>query len=310
MLRAADISVVIPTYRRGVIVLDTVRKLIDAADRPGEILLVDQTESHPDDVCVELERLKSRGDVRRLAFSPPSIPHAMNVGLLEAKGRIVLFLDDDVVPGPGLIAAHAARHGSAYAAVSGQVLQPGQEPADIALPPQDVSGFTADMDFPFHRSLEAEIRNVMAGNLSVDRSIALSIGGFDEQFVGSAFRFETDFARRLCRAGYRILFAPEASLRHLRLSTGGTRGHGDHLRHPAPRHSVGDYYFALRHGCGVERMAYLLKRPFRECINRYYAAHPWMIPVKFASECRAFMLALRLDKSGPRLLDNGKAGTS
>lgn len=306
MIRPEDISVVIPTYRRGAIALDTVRHLLAASQQPGEILLVDQTDHHPEAVRADLERLKANGSIRWLVFSPPSIPKAMNTGLMEARGRVVLFLDDDIAPGDGLVAAHASRHGGIYAAVCGQVLQPGQVPGQSSLPRRSDSNFLVDMEFPFYGMQASEVRNVMAGNLSVDRRLALAIGGFDENFIGSAYRFETDFARRLNAAGHRILFAPEASLRHLRLSSGGTRSHGDHLRCPDPLHSVGDYYFAMRHGVGIERALYLSRRMFRECINRFYATHPWLVPFKFASEVRACIKARELAKRGPQLLSEAR----
>ena len=130
-------------------------------------------------------------------------------------------------------------------------------------------------------------------NLSVDRAAARAIGGFDEAFIGSAYRYETDFARRLIAAGHRILFAPEATVRHLRLPTGGTRSQGDHLERPSLRHSFGDCYFAFRHARGAERWAYLARRMLRETANRYYLRRPWKIPRKAWSEIQALALAWR-----------------
>src|SRR5437763_250619 len=82
---------------------------------------------------------------------------------------------------------------------------------------------------------------------TIDRPIALEIGAFDENFVGAAYRFESDFALRLVRAGGRIRFEPAASLRHLKLSAGGLRSYGDHRTSASPLHAAGDYYFALHH---------------------------------------------------------------
>lgn len=298
---AHSVSVVIPTYRRGEVLLRTLDLLFRLAPPPGEILVVDQTEAHPPEVERELQRLEAEGRIRCIHFSPPAIPRAMNVGLREARGTVVLFLDDDVVPAPGLVAAHAGRHGGPHAAVCGQVLQPGETPDPKANQGPRGDGFRADLDFRFCGTEPAELRNVMAGNLSVSRAAALSVGGFDERFIGSAYRFETDFARRLLAAGHRILFAPEASVRHLRLSTGGTRSDGGHLSHPSPLHFVGDYYFAMRHASGTGRWGYILRRPVREICNRYFLRHPWKIPVKALSELRACILAFRLYRQGPRL---------
>ncbi len=301
-MEAFGISLVIPTYRRGDILIRTLDWLGQLDPPPMEILIVDQTEEYPSEVDQELTRRETQGDFRRIRFSPPSIPQAMNTGLREAKGAVVLFVDDDVVPAPDLVAAHAARHGGAYAAVCGQVLQPGEIPDPEANRGPRGEGFRADLDFRFCGTQEAEVTNVISCNLSVDRAAALAIGGFDEQFMGSAYRYETDFARRLVAAGHRIRFAPEASIRHLRLSTGGTRSHGDHLARPSPLHSVGDYYFALRHAHGAERAAYLAQRLFRETANRYCMRHPWKLPRKLASERKALAWARQLNRAGPRLI--------
>jgi len=283
----ANVGVVVPTYRRGSILLETLRHLSEMDPLPGEILVMDQTEDHPPEVEAELVRLAAEGRIRRIRFAPPSIPRAMNLGLREARGGAVLFLDDDVVPAPDLVAAHAARHAAGYAAVCGQVLQPGEMPDPEANRGPRGVGFRADLEFRFNGTRSAEVANVISCNLSVDRAAALAIGGFDERFVGSAYRYETDFARRLIAAGHRILFAPEASLRHLRLPTGGTRSHGDHLKRPSPRHAVGDYLFAFRHARGRERSGYLARRLVRETCNRYYLRHPWKLPRKLIAEIRA-----------------------
>lgn len=299
---AREITVAIPTYRRGGILLRTLGLLMRCEPPPVEIIVVDQTEEPPAAVAQELRQLGATGRIRWLRLSAPSIPHAMNVGLLEARGSVVLFLDDDIEPAPDLVASHAAQHGGAYAAVCGQVLQPGEAPESSVNREPRPAGLRADLDFRFNGTDAAEIANVMAGNLSVSRAAALAIGGFDEQFAGAAYRFETDFARRLVAAGQRILFAPAASIWHLRMATGGTRSRGDHLAQPSPRHSVGDYYFALRHGRRAERAAYLASRLFRETVNRHMLGHPWLVPRKVLSELRAWAWARRLVRQGPRLI--------
>ena len=302
MIEAGQISVAIPTYRRGEILQRTLEAVGGMDPPPGEILVVDQTEEHPPAVAAQLRRLEAAGQIRIIRFFPPSIPRAMNVGLRESRNPVVLFVDDDVVPAPDLVAAHAARYAEGPAAVCGQVLQPGEEPDPEANRGPRGAGFRADLEFRFNGTRATEVANVISCNLSVDRAAALAIGGFDEAFIGSAYRYETDFARRLVAAGRRILFAPEASLRHLRLPSGGTRSHGDHLEQPSPQHAFGDCYFAFRHARGRERIGYLARRLVRETCNRYYLRHPWKMPVKLVAEIRTLGWARQAFR---RRLDGG-----
>jgi hypothetical protein len=140
----------------------------------------------------------------------------------------------------------------------------------------------------------------MAGNLSMRRERVLQLGGFDENFVGVAYRFETDLCRRLSRAGGRILFQPSATIRHLRFPSGGTRSHGNHLTSPSPAHGVGDYYFALRQGVSPSVLGYILRRPVREVCTRFHLRHPWWMPVKCLGEMTALLWAVVLALRGPR----------
>ena len=297
--RAEDVCVAIPTYERGDVLLATVQALV--AQAPGEIVVLDQTSAHPAHVESALATFEREGRIRWEHLPRPAIPPAMNAGLLRATRPVVLYLDDDIVPASTLVAAHAAAYESESTwAVAGQVLQPGEEP--IPPPACLTHGFGAYLDFVFRSSERAFIENGMAGNLSVRRERALNAGGFDENFEGAAYRFETEFARRLCRAGGRILFEPRASIRHLRAPRGGTRSHGSHLTSGSGAYGVGDYYFALVEHAGPASWAYLARRPWREIATRFHLRHPWWIPVKLVGELRGFTRALQLAARGPRRL--------
>jgi GT2 family glycosyltransferase len=284
------ITVAIPTYNRGAIVVETLRRLFALTPPADAIIVVDQSpEANP-----ELARWQTEGMIRHLRLDAPSIPHAMNVALQEASTPLVLFLDDDIEPSPTLIAAHTESHRDHGAtAVVGQILQPGEVPTQVDQPADD-------LEFRFHSDRGRFLTNVMAGNLSVDRERALAIGGFDENFIGAAYRFETEFAIRLAAAGGTIWFEPRASIHHLKLATGGLRSFGDHRSTASPVHSAGDYYFAILHRPPLWR--YALTRIRRNVATRYHLRHPWAIPTKLVGEWRGLLLARRLARRGPRLL--------
>ncbi len=301
------LSIVIPSYGREQVLLDTIAALEPqrrALGSGSELLLVDQTPEHEPAVQRALDAWQQAGRLRWLRLSQPHLTRAMNTGLQRSRGEIVLFLDDDIEPAADLLAAHLQAHhrfASAWAVV-GQILQPAQQPEPLLGRPHRCS-LWRDLDFPFNSTIGAWIENAMAGNLSLRRARALALGGFDERFPPPvAYRFETEFAKRLIAAGGAIRFAPEASLRHLRAPAGGTRSGGSHLTSASAVHGVGDCYYALRCGRGLQRSWYLLRRPLREVRTRFHLRHPWWIPVKLLGELRALVAALQLSRCAPLLL--------
>src|SRR5262249_38928971 len=127
-----SVSVVIPTYLRERVLLETIEYLLSLKAAPAEILIVDQTPEHEDETTEALARWNSSGSIRWMRLPQPSVTRAMNVGLKEASRKVVLFLDDDIIPDENLIAAHAEAQSKAGCnIVAGQVLQPGEEPLKV-----------------------------------------------------------------------------------------------------------------------------------------------------------------------------------
>lgn len=306
--RRLPVSLVIPTYNRGPIAVETIDQIKRQAASPAEILLIDQTPDYPPEVEQRLESLNESGEIRWIRLARPLIPGAMNRGLLEARYHTVVFLDDDSRPDDDFFTAHLRNYDdSSVWGVAGQVLQPWEKRIN---PPIRRSGsLLPDLDFPFNQVESAWVENVIGCNFSVRREKAIEIGGFDESFVGVAHRFESDFARRLVSAGGRIRFDPEASVRHLKLQSGGLRSYGQFLRSANPAHSVGDYYFALKHLEELRLLRYIARRLRQNILTRYHLRHPWWIPTKVIGEIRGLILAARLNRQGPRLLPPVESGS-
>jgi len=305
------VSVAIPTYARGQVLVDTLQYFLKQNYPAAETLVLDQTPKHEGLIENALSRWAEQGRIRWIRLERPSITRAMNIGLQQARAPIVLFLDDDILPGDRLIEMHRRCYADPGVwAVVGQVLQPGEEP-EQSPHKSNGKGLRSGLAFCFNSTEPAEVNNVMAGNLSVRRDRALEIGGFDENFRPPvAYRFETEFARRIVAGGGRIRFEPAASIRHLRAAAGGTRSRGSHLTSISPAHGVGDYYYALRCGRGWERIWYMVKRPLREVRTKFHLRRPWWIVPKLIGEVRGMALAMRLAAGGPKLLEreNGQHG--
>jgi GT2 family glycosyltransferase len=289
MTAALPVSIVIPTYRREAVLVQTVRALLAQQPAAAEIILVDQTERHDPATDAQLQDLAREGHIRWLRQGPPSIPRAMNRGLVEARHDFVLFLDDDIRPDPGLVAAHHAAHlAHGDVLVAGRVLQPWDEGLD----------HSACTRFHFATVKPRWIREFMGGNFSLSRESALALGGFDENFVRVAYRFEAEFAHRVTTRGGRIYFEPAACLHHLKAGGGGTRTWGEHLTTWRPDHAVGAYYYSLRTRSWHEFTA----RPLRAVTTRYHLSHPWRVPATLLAEFGGMAWALALFLRGPRTL--------
>lgn len=291
-----SLSIVIPTLGRESVLVETIESLLSLSDRAEQIWIIDQTAEHESETTNRLQTWDREGQIRWIRLSSPSITKSMNHGLREAKTELVLFLDDDIRPRGNLVGAHRAAHSTTEDlwATVGQVIQPWQTPEDVE-PPRVMDGLRRDEDFPFHATGDHDVENVMAGNLCVRRDQALSLGGFDENFQGVAYRFETEFARRIIKAGGRIRYIAAAGIDHLRVPSGGTRTRGSHLTSASPIHGLGDHYYAMLHASSnSEARAYCLRRIFREVRTKFHLKHPWWIPVKLLGEVRAFLNAKRL----------------
>lgn len=290
-----SVAVVIPTLGREKVLIETVGALLALDDPADEVVVVDQTPVHEPGTESTLGEWNEMGRIRWHRLTRASIPFAMNTGLKEARSAVVLFLDDDIVPDSGLVRAHRRAHEApGISGVAGMVLQPGERPATSDGGPSRGEGLRRDLDFRFTGPTGCEVWNVMAGNLSVKREEALACGGFDERFVGVAYRFETEFCRRLRRQGGMVVYEPAAVIHHLKAPSGGTRTWGSHQTSARPEHSVGDYYFALLEGRGTEVWSYAARRFLTECFSRFHRRHPWYIPRKMVGELRGLGLALRL----------------
>jgi GT2 family glycosyltransferase len=288
------VSIVIPTYRREQVLLDTVRFLHRLSPPAAEILIVDQTEEHEASTSETLQAWDREGRVRWIRLAHPSITHAMNTGLEQARGSIVMFLDDDIIPGARLVAAHSLAHeeGSCNI-VAGQVLQPGEE---------ELAETAEGAEFLFRSGKRRWVDELMGGNFSVNRKVAMALGGFDENFVRVAYRFEAEFCDRALAAGERILFEPGASIRHLRVGAGGTRSFGNHLTTVRPSHAVGAYYYLLRARRIRGRLRKMLWRMLRSVRTRHHLRRPWWIPGTLIAELGGLLWALHLYLGGPRLI--------
>jgi glycosyltransferase involved in cell wall biosynthesis len=121
-----SLSILIPTYGRDHVLIDTISALL-ALPPPGpnEIVILDQSSHHSEECEAQLSRWHQSQKIRLMRLPTPSITIAMNLGLVVAKSTHVLFVDDDIIPDPELLSAHlSAARRFPKSLIAGRVLQP------------------------------------------------------------------------------------------------------------------------------------------------------------------------------------------
>jgi GT2 family glycosyltransferase len=150
--------------------------------------------------------------LRVVVLTPNQGPaRGRNRALAEARGDVILFLDDDVVPLPGLIDRHLAAHSTDPEAV---VIGPMLAPTDRELPAWlrwEAATLQKQYDAIARGDYEPTPRQFYTANASVRRTHALAVGGFDETFKRAE---DVEFAYRLSDRGLHFRFLPEAAVIH------------------------------------------------------------------------------------------------
>lgn len=221
-----EVSLIVPTLDREQVLRDTLHHLF-AQDYPAlEILVVDQTARHEPATETLLHDAAAAGLLRHVRIPVPSVTNARNVGIRQAQGDIVLFCDDDIIVGPDWVAYHAENYvDPTIGGVTGQVLEPGELPTDARRVGQITRCGRLVENFCSTRRMD--VQHVKGGNMSFRKDVAYQAGLFDTRFSKPSLLEEADFAFRVRKLGYRIVFDPRASLRHLAWPHGGhqTRTH-------------------------------------------------------------------------------------
>ena len=294
-----NLTVAIPSYGRNQVLVETIAALLALDPPPVDFLLVDQTPNHDAPTEAALTAWQQEGRLRWLRLVRPSITVAMNVALEQALGERVLFLDDDIIPDPHLLKAHIeAGQRTPNALLAGRVIQPwhtdGPEPED-------------KQPFTFNTLQPRECLNFIGCNFSVPRGLALSLGGFDNNFVRVAYCYEAEFAFRWRQSGYPVRYEPSALIRHLKTERGGTRSYGEHLATIKPDHAVGRYYYRLRSQSLAPALVGSLVDLGRSVRTRHHLLHPWWMPLTLLAEIRGLFWALKLHSRGPALLPSERS---
>ncbi len=215
---APAISVVIPTYRRAAVLRRALDRLEGQADTCIEVLVVD--DEHGDDSAAVAHAVDAGArpyPVRHLHRHAPGVAAARNAGWRAARAELILFLGDDILADPGLVAAHLDTH-ARRPAVSDAVLGHVRWSDELK-----VTAFMrfleegAQFDYAHMHAGDAGWGRLYTSNVSFKRELLAAVDGFDEDFT---FGYEDlELGRRLHDHGLRLMYEPAIGAAHLHPTT-------------------------------------------------------------------------------------------
>jgi glycosyltransferase involved in cell wall biosynthesis len=204
------LSIVIPTFRRP----DAIARCLDHLARqtaaPGtfEVLVIDDAAP----AVLTLAELQRPGlRVRLIATGGGGASAARDLGAAESEAPVVLFLDDDMVAAPDLVARHLARHAEATAPTAVIGAYPPQ-PRAPSLAARSTAIWWSDTFELLRRSDTYTFMALLSGNLSVPRDAFLAVGGFSD--VIPYRREDWELGLRWLGAGHAIAYDPDARAGH------------------------------------------------------------------------------------------------
>ena len=290
-------SVVIMTNEREALLMRTITSFLAQADPSWELIVVDDTEQLSP--AMEAFLAEHEGKFRYVRLTSKNLPRAGNVAITLARGEVVIFVDDDVIPCEGFVAAHVKNYADpAIGGVMGRIRQenfPEWEPD----PSPDDMGFNAFWHKHFNWRKRQPIAMTRGCNMSFRRSVLYEVGGCDEQFVAEGMRWDTDLGYRVRKAGYTIMYDPDAWLVHLYSPHGGARTRGADLKRTS-HYYQNNFYFLFKHRPSLGSALYYALAVFLAGYARVdvlrYPSLLWRVPILF---WRGFFAGRRLAQHVP-----------
>lgn len=207
MTAAPSLSVVVATHNRLALVARLLEQLgrQTLAPEEFEVVVVDDGSATP--VAATVQELKLPYQCRVLRQPQGGPASARHRGILEARGSLLVIVDDDMQVPPHFLAAHRAGHGAVPGIVIGR-MRPDPGLAGMPL----FERFHAEMLGRFVADVaagRAVLRgtHLYTGNTSFPRASYLAVGGFDLSLDRSE---DIELGLRLERAGLKVVFSESA----------------------------------------------------------------------------------------------------
>lgn len=164
---------------------------------------------------------------------------ALNSGVAEATGDLILFTDSDCVVPVGWPDQLSRRAEEGYDGVGGNLLPSAWTVVETAKVLRYLHEFEQDTEL--FGDYDRWCLN--GNNMAIRKSALDTVGGFDERYLHGA---DADLTRRLLRAGFRLLRTRDITTTHLKIDSLATFRRTFYMRGSAVRFAMADRQFGFR----------------------------------------------------------------
>lgn len=202
-------SVIVPTLDRARLLARLLPSFAgQETAEPYEVLVVDNG-SRDGTRQVVRDAARRWPHVRLVEEPRRGAAQARNAGARAARSPLLIFIDDDMLPAPDVVAEHLRLHGEAgELCVLGNVVS-----ASSRHPFERMMAYIYDGPRGTLAEREPVAGDCWSGHMSLRRELFFRLGGFDETF-GAMGGEDLDFGIRMIAAGVRLRFAASAVTRH------------------------------------------------------------------------------------------------
>jgi glycosyltransferase involved in cell wall biosynthesis len=191
-----ELSVVIASHNRRELLRRCLASLERQTQDPASFEVIVAADGCSDDSAEMVEGLQTNLEIRLLRLDKGGKSAALNAGIEAARGSVCLFLDDDIVASPELVAEHVAAHKEDPRTIGVGALE--------QRPPQArdwyAHAFAAawKVHYDEFETKPPSWSDCYGGNLSAPRSALVEVGGFATDLPSAE---DIELGYRLWRAG-------------------------------------------------------------------------------------------------------------
>ncbi len=215
--KRSRISVVIPSSKSKYL-SETLESLMNQTTPPLEIIVVDN--SQVENESEKIKKLAGKYGVKYVRENREGLHNARNIGVIEAKGEIVQFVDDDTIPDRKLIEEMEKIFSrfSNIGIVAGRVI-----PDFRTTPPKYMKylRFSYLSTLDYGNEIKQNIEFINGANISFPKDVYISVGGVNPDSFSSREKIwlrgdgESGFLAKVKETGKKVIYNPHAIVKHI-----------------------------------------------------------------------------------------------